>query len=163
MYGVGGCSFPWVWSWSSSFYFQGVGSTFLATTVSFAFRTIGVTELTVTHDDMLARGCKRWNRWNLARQFFRYSVQVYARTQPRTEFRLLNISWQVLSIVPSWWVKALQKRCWCPLRDLVSCYAETFALICASFLSRNSCLSPLPLVLHLLFPFRSAQIPSGMT
>jgi hypothetical protein len=36
-----------------------LGSACLAKTMSSAFRTIGITELPVTHDDMFARLCKR--------------------------------------------------------------------------------------------------------
>jgi hypothetical protein len=74
-----------------------VGSACLSTTASSAFRTIFFTEFLVTHDDMFARWCKKWNRCNLDRIFFHYLVQVKARTQLWTVFRSLNASFEFLS------------------------------------------------------------------
>jgi hypothetical protein len=45
-------------------------------TVPSDFRTMGLTDLPVTHGDLFALGCKRYTTWNLARMFSHYLGQV---------------------------------------------------------------------------------------
>jgi hypothetical protein len=68
-----------------------VGSALLAENMSSAFRTIDITELPVSHGDLFASRCKRWNRWNLARKFSQYLGQIQVRTDTGADSTLDSV------------------------------------------------------------------------
>ena len=95
-------------------------------TVYSVFRTIGITDLPVTHCDMFARWCKNWNRWSLARYFSNISGR-YMRgpSSGHCSGRWTSLV-QFYLTVPSGWAKASAALCW-------SLQGEPVALICAFY------------------------------
>jgi hypothetical protein len=127
--------FPLTEDMDNPFLITGLRPTCLSTTVFSAFRSIGLTELPFTNDNIFAFWFKRWNRWKVASKFFLPSGAV-----TEAELSLYNVPFAVRWMrvkfylpVTAWWVKTLAELCWSPPAGRTSSfYPEPVALICTS-------------------------------